>query len=189
MKKVGIIGGTFDPPHNGHLLIANEVLDKLHLSEVWFLPTYTPPHKQHKYISSSEDRLKMLRLAIEDNPLFKLNTIEIDRQGVSYTYDTMKALIEKYSDYKFYFIIGADMVEYLPKWYKINDLLELVTFVGVKREQYDLNTNYPILQVVIPQFDVSSSLLQQRLKEGKTTHYLMPSKVRQYIAENRLYET
>ncbi|MDM5190044.1 nicotinate-nucleotide adenylyltransferase [Bacillus sp. DX4.1] len=187
MKKVGIIGGTFDPPHHGHLLIANEVYDALQLDEVWFLPNQIPPHKQGRSITSVENRLNMLELAIEQEDHFSVCLEELNREGPSYTYDTMLQLTEKHSDIQFYFIIGGDMVEYLPKWYNIDALLQLVTFVGVARPGYTLHTPYQIVTIEIPEFAVSSSLLRERFVKKKTCKYLLPKQVQAYIERNGLY--
>ena len=189
LKKVGIIGGTFDPPHHGHLLMASEVLTALQLEEVWFMPTNIPPHKQSEHITNRTDRVEMLRLAIADNPHFKLQLIELEREGPSFTYDTMEILRERYPQYSFYFILGADMVEYLPNWYKIDELVQIVTFVGVKRPGYVFLNNYSICEVEVLEFEVSSSLLRERFKAGKNTMYLLPEKVKNYIEEKGLYGT
>jgi nicotinate-nucleotide adenylyltransferase len=189
MKKIGVFGGTFDPPHYGHLLMANEVLHALRLSEIWFMPNHIPPHKQHEQVTNSEDRLHMLKLAIADHPHFKIETIELQRGGPSYTYDTMRQLKAIYPNNEFYFIIGADMVEYLPNWYYIDRLVQLVTFVGVKRPGFSLETSYPLIEVEIPEFAVSSSLIRERVKQGKSIRYLVPERVRLYIEEKKLYGT
>lgn len=189
MKKIGIFGGTFDPPHNGHLIMANEVLHSLHLDQVWFMPNHIPPHKQDEHITASVHRLNMLKLAIEENPYFQIQTIELDRPGPSYTYDTMKLLKKKYHYAHFYFIIGADMIEYLPHWHRIEELLKLVSFVGIKRPGYSMESKYPIIDVEVPQFNVSSSMIRKRLEKAYTVDYLLPKKVIQYIEENHLYGT
>lgn len=189
MKKVGILGGTFDPPHNGHLLIANEVLSALNLDEVWFMPNQEPPHKTKSEFISNQDRLKMLELAIMGNDQFKIQTIELEREGPSYTVDTMKMIRSQYNDHQFFFIIGADMIEYLPKWYKIDELVKIVQFVGVERPEYSHDTAYPVLYVNVPAMDVSSSMIRDRLKSGKTVHYLLPDSIIEYIEENHLYGT
>ena len=136
MTKIGILGGTFDPPHYGHLLIANEVLSELNLDEIWFMPNQEPPHKQKSESVENSDRLRMLELAIMENPAFKIEKLELERFGPSYTVDTMKILNERFPDHQFFFIIGADMIEYLPKWHKIDELIKLVQFVGVERPTY-----------------------------------------------------
>lgn len=189
MKKIGILGGTFDPPHFGHLLMANEVCFQLKLDEVWFLPNQKPPHKIKTSDTTTENRFKMLEKAIENNPCFKIETMEFDRSGPSYTIDTMKILKNKFPAYEFYFIIGADMIEYLPNWYQINELLQMVQFVGVKRPGYNEQSTFPILYVDAPQMDVSSKLIRKRVQEKETIRYLLPETVRTYIKENHLYES
>ncbi|MFE8703240.1 nicotinate-nucleotide adenylyltransferase [Cytobacillus sp. FJAT-54145] len=189
MKKVGILGGTFDPPHHGHLLIANEVLCQFHLDEIWFLPNQDPPHKEKSESLKNEDRLNMLKLAIKGHPNFIIQPIELNRPGRSYTFDTMMELTNEYKNHRFYFIIGADMIEYLPKWYKVDELLKLVKFIGVNRPNFQKETTYPILSADIPEFSVSSSIIRNRFKEGKTVRYLLPDPVIHYIKEKQLYGT
>jgi nicotinate-nucleotide adenylyltransferase len=187
MGRIGILGGTFDPPHHGHLLIAQETLSALKLDEVWFIPTNKPPHKSQSKTNTLH-RLQMLKLAVADNEQFQVNELELDRNGPSYSIDTMYILKERYPSFSFYFIIGGDMVDSLHTWERINELLELVTFVGVKRPGFLYKTKYPIVEVEIPVFDVSSSLIRNRYKEGKNVRYFLPEKVRQYIEEINLYE-
>lgn len=189
MKKIGILGGTFNPPHTGHLVIANEVLHALELDQIWFLPNQVPPHKIVESPVSNEDRLAMLELAIMDNPDFRVETAELDRSGPSYTYETMKILKDMYKDYEFFFLIGGDMVEYLPKWHEIDKLLEMVTFVGVSRPSYEDKSVYDILYVSTPQMDISSSMIRERTRAGKSSRYLLPESVRLYIEEHGLYGT
>lgn len=188
-KKIGILGGTFDPPHFGHLLIASEVKQAMQLSEIWFMPNQIPPHKQNEHFTDSKHRLNMLKLAINEHQQFKIETIELEREGPSFTYETLCLLRTQFPDFSFYFIIGADMIEYLPKWHKIEKVIELVTFVGVKRQGYKTSTTYPVTEVEIPQFDVSSTLLRKRLKANENTDYLLPEDVKRYIEENHLYGT
>jgi nicotinate-nucleotide adenylyltransferase len=187
MKKIGILGGTFDPPHNGHLFIAYEVLHALLLDEIWFLPAQIPPHKEKEAVTNVQERLQMLKLALEGHDQFKIQPIELEREGPSYSYDTVKLLKEKYND-DFYFIIGGDMIEYLPKWYKIDELIKLISFVGVGRAGFSSHSNYPITYVSTPLFDVSSSLVRERIKANGNTRLLLPNSVRKYIEENHLYE-
>lgn len=187
MSRIGIIGGTFDPPHVGHLIIAEEVRIALGLDEVWFIPTNEPPHKE-KAMTDGKTRIKMVKKAVKNNPYFKVNDIEMEREGKSYTIDTMKALINRNPDITFYFIIGADMVEYLPHWHKIDELMELVTFVGVKRYGFNFNSTYPILEVAIPMIDISSSMIKERLIKNQSVTYLIPETVENFINEERLYE-
>jgi nicotinate-nucleotide adenylyltransferase len=186
-RRIGILGGTFDPPHLGHLLIAEEVRMNLDLEEIWFIPSHTPPHKRVANTSTA-DRVLMLECAIKDNPYFKINTIEIERLGKSYTVDTMESLCTTNEDVEFYFIIGADMVEYLPHWQRINELLQLVNFVGVNRANYTLDTSYPVIEVNIPMFDISSSMIRNRLISRISVKYLIPDAVDYVIKERQLYE-
>ncbi|WP_066367941.1 nicotinate-nucleotide adenylyltransferase [Neobacillus fumarioli] len=187
MNKIGILGGTFDPPHNGHLLIANEVLSALKLDKIWFIPNQDPPHKKKSCSITNEDRMEMLKRALNGNPVFDIQTIELERTGPSYTIDTIRMIREQYKDHQFYFIIGADMIEYLPKWKQIDELIALVQFVGVKRPSYSCLTEYPILYVDVPAFEVSSSMIRERLKDGKSVKYLMPDAVIEFIKERHLY--
>ncbi|MUK87061.1 nicotinate-nucleotide adenylyltransferase [Ornithinibacillus sp. L9] len=187
MRRIGILGGTFDPPHIGHLIIAEEVRNALNLEEIWFIPTYEPPHKE-KAAMKVNMRLAMLRKAIEANSSFHINTIEIDRLGKSYTFDTMKALTQMHKDTEFYFIIGGDMVEYLPHWYKIDELQDMISFVGVKRPGHSLDTPYNIKEVDIPLIDISSSFLRERLSKKESIRYFVPDPVYTFIKENKLYE-
>lgn len=186
MVKVGILGGTFDPPHYGHLMIAQEVLSSLKLDEIWFMPTNIPPHKADAK-STGGDRIEMVKRAIANNECFKLQLIEFERSGPSYTYDTIAILKEKYPDTEFYFIIGADMVEYLPNWYHIDELIREVHFVGVKRPNFKIVSNYVLIEVEVPQFEMSSSELRHRFNTNQNTKYFLPDSVRHYIEEKKLY--
>lgn len=186
-KQVGILGGNFNPVHNQHLLIADQVGTALNLEKVYLMPEYLPPHVDEKDTIEAEHRLNMLKLAIADNPLFDIEQAELQRKGKSYTYDTMKALIAQNPDTDYYFIIGGDMVEYLPKWYKIDELVEMVQFVGVKRPGYTIDTPYPIIWLDTPMMDLSSSLIRKKIAQGCSIRYLVPEAVRNYILEKGLY--
>lgn len=187
MRRIGILGGTFDPPHLGHLIIAEEVRIAQGLEEIWFIPSQDPPHKQKAH-ASAEDRVEMVQRAIEGNHCFKLNSIEVNRQGKSYTLDTMKILKDEYPDDSFYFIIGADMVEYLPNWYRIDELIKLTSFIGVRRLGSQLNATYPVDVVDIPYIEISSTLIRERLHKRASVKYFLPEAVIRYIKEKRLYE-
>ncbi|MFB1050746.1 nicotinate-nucleotide adenylyltransferase [Paraliobacillus sp. JSM ZJ581] len=186
MKKVGLLGGTFDPPHIGHLVIAEEVYHQLNLDEVWFIPSNEPPHK-NKANTAVKDRVAMVEAAIANNDHFLLHTIEIERSGKSYTFDTIQLLTQKHPEISFYFIIGADMVEYLPNWNRIDELVHMVIFVGVKRPEYELTTNYPIHTIDVPGLDISSTMIRDRIAQHKPITYFIPSSVRRLIKENNLY--
>jgi len=185
MKKIGLLGGTFDPPHVGHLMIANEVLDQMNLDEIWFIPTNEPPHKKSAQ-SSNEHRKNMLDLAIQDNKRFRVQTIEFDRLGKSYTIDTIRELQTMYN-YTFYFIIGADMIEYLPKWHRIDELMNMIEFIGVKRTNYKEDTPYPLTLLQIPIIDISSTDIRQRIHHHRTVKYLVQDNVYAYMKEHHLY--
>ncbi|KAB2338627.1 nicotinate-nucleotide adenylyltransferase [Cytobacillus depressus] len=189
MRKVGILGGTFDPPHLGHLVIANEVFHDFNLDEIWFMPNQEPPHKKKTSATRDADRVNLLKLAINGHPNFKIEYIELQRSGPSYTYETMKILKEMHHDKQFYFIIGADMIEYLPKWKNIDQLVEMVQFIGVNRPSYRNESNYPILYANVPNMEISSSLIRNRIQEKKTIRFLVPDSVRNYIKEKNLYES
>lgn len=186
LQHVGILGGTFDPPHIGHLIIAEAVRQDLALEEVWFIPSYEPPHKQKAH-SSAAHRIKMVNLATRGNSFFTMDPIETKRYAPSFTVDTLEELTEQNPNTHFYFIIGADMVAYLSHWKRIDRLLELVTFVGVKRSGYSLQTTYPIEEVEVPMISVSSSMLRQQIREQRSIMYFVPEPVRQYIKEHHLY--
>lgn len=187
MKRIGILGGTFDPPHMGHLIMAEEVRLAMQLDEIWLIPSFEPPHKEKAH-SDSADRVEMVKLAVQGNPAFKISTIEVDRLGKSYTFNTMKAIRSEYPDAKFHFIIGADMVEYLPHWRNIELLMDLVDFVGVKRNGYQLQSEFPVRGVEIPLIEISSTMIRERLNNNVSVKYLVPDSVETYIKEKHLYE-
>jgi len=186
-KQVGILGGNFNPVHLMHLIIADQVGQLLGLDEVRLMPEYLPPHVDAKKTIAPEHRLAMLELAVADNPRLKVEDIEVKRQGVSYTIETMKLLKEQNPDVDFYFIIGGDMVAYLPKWRQIDELIDLVQFVGVKRPNYSQESPYPIIWVDIPQMDLSSSEIRRKIAQGCSARYFLPDPVLNYILEKGLY--
>ncbi len=186
MKRVGLIGGAFDPPHNGHLEIANVVQAALQLDEIRFMPTNIPPHKAGSS-AAAKDRVAMLRLAIKDEERFSIEENELHRDGPSYTIDTIQALKDIESETQFYFIIGGDMIDYLPKWKRIDELVQLVHFVGVKRPTYNGVTSYPIQMVEMDEVDVSSSEIRKRLTLGQSVADLLPKEVLNYIHKHSLY--
>lgn len=186
-KRVGILGGTFNPPHLGHLIIAEQVKSQLNLDEVMFIPDYQPPHIDKKTAIFAEKRLKMVKLSTMDEPEFKVSDIELRRKGVSYTIDTIKELKLKNPEVDYYFIIGGDMVEYLPKWHRIEELIKLVKFVGVGRPGYRKESKYPIMWVDVPMTDISSTLVRRNVKQGCSIKYLVTPEVENYIHEEGLY--
>lgn len=189
MKKIGIMGGTFNPPHIGHLMMANEVLHALSLDEVRFMPNAIPPHKTQPEDATSAQRLRMTELAIEGNEYFSVEPYEIEKGGVSYSFDTLTELKVREPDHDFYFIIGGDMVDSLPTWHRIDELLQLVTFVGVDRQDYSGKVNLPVTHVEAPMIDLSSTLLRDRFAKKQTVTYLVREQVERYIREEGLYGT
>ncbi|MGE7112188.1 nicotinate-nucleotide adenylyltransferase [Lysinibacillus sp. NPDC047702] len=189
MKRIGLLGGTFNPPHNGHLMMANEVLHALDLDEVRFMPNALPPHKFARHDASDGERLEMVKHAISPYPHFSVESYEVERGGVSYSYETLSALCIREPNVKFYFIIGGDMIDSLHTWHCINELMNLVQFVGVKRPRTEAISEYPILMVEVPQIDLSSTLIRERLATGGTVTFLLPEAVETYIREEGLYGT
>ena len=187
-KQVGILGGTFNPVHLAHLVMADQAGKNLGLDEVYLMPSYQPPHVDEKKTIDASHRLKMLELAIADNPFLKIETIELTRKGKSYTYDTMKALTQNNPETDYYFIIGGDMVEYLPKWYKIDELVTMVNFVGIQRTGYTTETPYPVIWVDVPEIDISSTKIRQKIQQGCSVRYLVPDKVIDYIQKEGLHQ-
>lgn len=186
-KRVGLYGGTFNPVHNAHLLVADQVGHALKLNRVDFMPDDIPPHVDRKEAIDADDRVAMLKLAIQDNPMFGLELSEINRGGVSYTYDTIVALKKAHPEVDYYFIIGGDMVDYLPKWHRIDDLLKLVNFVAVRRKGAQNESQYPVIWVDVPEVQFSSTDIRQRLEAGLSVNYMLPKPVQEYIKEHDLY--
>ncbi len=196
MKKVGIFGGTFDPIHIGHMIAADQALFYADLDEIWFMPAQIPPHKRNSNITHAIHRLEMLKRVVKLDNRYKLCTIELERSGPSYTLDTMKELQKKFHEYSFSFIIGGDMIEYLPKWYGIEELVQLVQFIGLKRpgfHHFPKNDEgelvYKFVKMIpMPQLEVSSSLIREWIKNGRSIRYIVDDSVEEYIKEQRLYE-
>lgn len=186
-RRVGLYGGTFNPVHNAHLLVAEQAGQSLCLDQVLFLPDAQPPHADHKETIDAEDRVAMLRLAIANNSFFGLELDEVKRGGVSYSYDTVKRLKQRHPDTDYYFIIGGDMVDYLPTWHLIDELSKMVHFVGVRRPGAKNEAQYPVTWVDIPQVDFSSTNIRRRVKNGQSIKYMVPSAVEDYIEEHHLY--
>lgn len=186
MKKVGILGGTFNPPHLGHLIMANEAFYSAGLDEVRFMPNFIAPHKD-VVGATAQQRLAMTQLAISGHPQFQMEDVEIKSGGVSYSFDTLTKLIEQEPDTEFYFIIGGDMVEGLPSWYRIDDLVKSIRFIGVKRPGYNTETPYPVMMIDSPELLLSSTMLRERAASGGPLTFLVPDKVEAYIREEGLY--
>lgn len=184
---VGIMGGTFNPVHLGHLIMADQVMAQLKLTKVLFIPDAQPPHRDHKVTIAAKDRVAMLELALQGHPGFDLDLLEVSRGGKSYTYDTILELKRRHPLADYYLILGADMIDYLPTWYHIEDLAKLVTFVGVKRPGYPTKSKYPVIWVDTPEIAISSTKIRQLVAQHCTINYLVPDKVQAYIKEKGLY--
>ncbi|MBP3951336.1 nicotinate-nucleotide adenylyltransferase [Bacillus suaedae] len=191
MKKIGLFGGTFNPPHLGHMLFAQEALSAFELDEIWFVPVNIPPHKKKENLASNEERVEMLRRSIQWNQDFFVSMIEVEREGPSYTIETVLSLRTQYPSYDFYFLIGGDMIDYLPKWEKIDELMDLVTFIGVDRPGARSESSYAkqVQRLEMIQVDYSSTFIRKRIKEGKPITYMVTREVESYIKERAIYES
>jgi len=187
-ERIGLLGGTFNPPHMGHLIIAEQVGKQLGLDAVWFLPAHVPPHKRVKHLAKVEERKKMIQSAIGDNSFFKLDETDLKREGKSYTYDTIKQLKKEHPEKEFYFIIGGDMAESLSEWYRIDELVQMIQFVAVKRKGYSADTDYSVIWVDCPLIEISSTQIRKKISDGCTIRYLVPESTRKYIEKMGLYK-
>lgn len=197
--KVGILGGTFDPIHYGHLVIAEDCWAQLGLDEVLFVPAGAPPHKRGQKVSPAVDRIEMVRRAIADNHHFRLSRVDVDRPGVSYSVEMVSRLRRDLGDdLSFFFIVGRDALADLPLWREPARLAELCQIVAVNRPGYpplDLASLEPaiprasarILQLVVPELSISASILRERVREGRPITYMTPDAVIEYIQQHRLY--
>ncbi|GAK04145.1 LOW QUALITY PROTEIN: nicotinate-nucleotide adenylyltransferase [Geomicrobium sp. JCM 19037] len=192
MRKIGIFGGTFDPVHIAHLILAEQALNECSLDEVWFMPANIPPHKKHEGMADGKDRAHMVELAIQHHPQFKLLRLELARTGPSYTVDTIEHLLQIYPNEQFYFIIGGDMVKSLERWHQIDRLRDMVRFIVTDRPDYSLEKGEHIsetmLYIHVPNCPISSSDIRSRIKKQQSIRFLIPEEVRSYVEENHLYE-
>ncbi|PZM67181.1 nicotinate-nucleotide adenylyltransferase [Paenibacillus dendritiformis] len=196
MRQIGIMGGTFNPIHLGHLVAAECAREAANLDEVWFMPAHVPPHKTNHPQADGKHRLEMTRLAIAGNPSFRASDWELARGGVSYTYETVISLRAAYPAVSWHWIIGGDMVDYLPKWHRIDELMRLIRFVGLHRpgirwneEKLPAAWRGRILAADMPQMDISSTDIRERRAAGRSIRYLVPEAVEHYMARWGLYES
>lgn len=196
--RLGIMGGTFDPIHNGHLVTAQQALDDLALDLVLFMPAGSPAFKQDREVSSPEDRFAMTLLATADNPLFVASRLEIDREGVTYTVDTLEELHRRYpKNVELYFITGADAIIDIISWHNAERIAEIATLVGATRPGYDLawakaaiegsGIPFDVRYLEVPALAISSSYLRNRTHEGQSIRYLTKDSVIGYIQKHGLY--
>lgn len=197
MKRIGILGGTFDPVHLGHLIIAENTAEQVHLDEVMFIPSKTPPLKNINNISEPVHRLNMLKLAVRGNPGFVINDVEINSEGgePDYTVNTLLKLREQYinEQVKFYLIIGMDQLINLDKWKDPGKLFLLSEVVVINRPGYlvtQVENEYSrqAIMVPVPNIDISSTDIRYRVSENRSIKYLVTPEVENYIYEHKLYK-
>ncbi len=199
--RLGLFGGSFDPVHYGHLLLAECCREQLHLDQVWFLPAAVPPHKQQRMLSAAEARLEMLELAIAGNAAFSVCSYEIERGGISYTVETLRYICGDTPEIELFLLMGADMLNDLPNWRNAAEILQLATPAVANRAGFDepdfqgLAAIAPAEvverirehQVLIPQVELSSSDIRRRVAEGRSIRYRTPRAVQKYIETHGLY--
>lgn len=199
-KRIGIMGGTFDPIHVGHLILGEKAYEQLKLDKVWFMPSGNPPHKQHRRgRATDEQRVAMVERAIAGNPHFTLSLIEMNEDGYSYTYRTLERLQKEHPDTEYYFIVGADSLYTFSSWMEPARICRACTLVAAVRdhvpgESLDLQIEKlrqefhgRFLKLDTLNIDISSELVRQWVKEGKSLRYYVPDDVISYIQENRIY--
>ena len=189
--RLGVMGGTFDPIHHGHLVAASEVQTLFDLDEVVFVPTGEPWQKDRATVSPAEDRYLMTVIATASNPRFTVSRVDIDRQGPTYTIDTLRDLKAQRPDAELFFITGADALAQILSWKDVDELFDLAHFVGVTRPGYTLSDAHlprdTVSLVEVPAMAISSSACRERVAAGQPVWYLVPDGVVQYIAKHRLY--
>ena len=199
--RLGIFGGTFNPVHLGHLILAEQCREQARLDQVLFIPAARPPHKQGLALASFDQRVEMLALAISGQPHFRVDDLEKNRPGPSFTVDTLATLHDRHPDAELLLIIGSDTLHDLPSWHKPRHILELagllivvrpgwpVADVAELRKTLLLTGDFPLRHQVcqVPLIDISSSDLRQRMSAGRSVRYLMPRAVEAYVREKNLY--
>lgn len=188
-RRIGVMGGTFDPIHNGHLVAASEVASAMELDEVLFVPTGKPWQKQE--VSPAEHRYLMSVVATASNPQFKVSRVDVDRPGFTYTVDTLNELNVQFPDADLFFISGADAIAQIIAWKDIDSVWDLAHFVAVSRPGHKLKLpkapKGAISELEVPALSISSTDVRQRVADGKPIWYLVPDGVVQYISKHHLY--
>lgn len=190
MKRLGLFGGRFDPPHLGHLLVAQEAFDALALDELWFVPAQSPPHKPAW--ASAEHRFNMTLLATASQPAFRVSRLELARPGPSYTYDTVAQVKEDEPGVKLFFITGMDAYADIESWHRAPELLGAVKMVAVSRPGASLSGlpeayRERVMLLDRLKVDISSTEVRRRLSKGKSVRYLVPEPVETYLGKYHLY--
>jgi len=197
-ERIGLFGGTFDPPHLGHLILASEAQSQLELTRLLWVLTPEPPHKQDQVITSIEHRLAMVKLAIEDNPGFELSSVELDRPGPHFTIETVQIIARQNPSAQIVPIIGGDSLRDLPTWHEAKELLYACHWVGVMRRPSDaanleaLERELPgisskVHYVDAPLLEIASREIRVRIAHGQSVRYYLPKSVYDYIEEHHLY--
>lgn len=194
VRRLGVMGGTFDPIHQGHLVTAEEALWQFELDEVVFVPTGQPWMKEHEEVSPAEDRYLMTVIATSSNPRFRVSRIEIEREGPTYTVETLRTLREEYGpETELFFITGGDAILEIVHWKDAETALELAHFIAATRPGYDLTRlheegRHPRISVMnIPALAISSTDIRERVRKGRPIRYLVPEGVQMHIEKAGLY--
>ncbi|CUS81632.1 nicotinate-nucleotide adenylyltransferase [Candidatus Kryptobacter tengchongensis] len=192
--RVGIFGGTFNPPHIGHLIVAEFIREEAKLNKIIFVPCAIPPHKQNQgylsQIASPHHRFEMVKIAVKNNPFFEVSDIEIKRGGVSYTVETVSYFVERFPTYTFYLLIGADQFRELHTWKDPDEIVKRVRLIVFNRYGYAIpESKFSQFAdfITIPNIDVSASAIRSRVRSGKSIRYLVPAEVEEYIYAKGLY--
>lgn len=199
MIKVGIMGGTFDPIHIGHLILAMEAINYKNLDEVWFIPTGNPNFKQDKNVTDKQKRFEMVKIATQDNDKFKVCDYEINKNGVTYSWETMKYLRENY-DNDFYFIMGEDSLMSVETWENAEDFLKNTKILACIRRQEEMSKldekidelkskGYFVEKIPASFIDISSTKIREKVQSNQDFRYFVPNQVFEYIVRNKLYES
>lgn len=199
MIKVGIMGGTFDPVHIGHLILAMEAINYKNLDEVWFIPTGNPNFKQDKNVTDKQKRFEMVKIATRDNKKFNVCDYEINKNGVTYSWETMKYLRENY-DYDFYFIMGEDSLISVETWENAEDFLKNTKILACIRRQEEMSKldvkiddlkskGYFVEKIPTSFIDISSTKIREKVQTKQDFRYFVPNQVFEYIVRNKLYES
>lgn len=199
MIKVGIMGGTFDPIHIGHLILAMEAINYKNFDEVWFIPTGNPNFKQDKNVTDKQKRFEMVKIATQDNKKFNVCDYEINKNGVTYSWETMKYLRENY-DYDFYFIMGEDSLMSVETWENAEDFLKNTKILACIRRQEEMSKldvkiddlkskGYFVEKIPTSFIDISSTKIREKVQTNQDFRYFVPNQVFEYIVRNKLYES
>ncbi len=196
-RRVAVLGGTFNPVHQGHLIIAEQALWQFQLDQVLWMPAGDPPHKPSTAGATPADRLAMVKLAIADHDRFACSEMEIHRPGRSYTIETLRSLIQQHPDTQWYWIIGVDALRDLPHWYQAQELAQICHWIVAPRIDAgdtlevlrEVTQKLPLRAEVLqaPSLTLSSTYLRQQIQKGGSIRYLVPAAVEQYIRDHQLY--